>query len=213
MTSWEFQRHGLRVLVKFHTQIMANLIGRVIHTHKFLWKTWSSMRCMSEGLPKTHPVELVFQVCIFWHTNLIVLLCTFQGSRSWCIDIRTIYIRAQILSETWNVLVYNKTDDIFLPRSSGTYEGLVEKLDYLQSMGINCIELLPIQEFNELEYYEVFMTWTVTKSWNSIHSRLFAFASGWMLAVDHWCDYSPVTTSKVFWSCGDRGPPEARALE
>ncbi|KAK9792712.1 hypothetical protein WJX73_009712 [Symbiochloris irregularis] len=37
----------------------------------------------------------------------------------------------------------------------GTYKGLIEKLDYLQRLGINCIELQPIQEFNELEYYEV----------------------------------------------------------
>ncbi|GMH35686.1 hypothetical protein BSKO_03554 [Bryopsis sp. KO-2023] len=37
----------------------------------------------------------------------------------------------------------------------GTYEGMVQKLDYLQDLGVNCIELLPIHEFNELEYYEV----------------------------------------------------------
>ncbi len=38
---------------------------------------------------------------------------------------------------------------------AGTYLGLVEKLDYLQALGINAIELLPVQEFNELEYYQV----------------------------------------------------------
>lgn len=38
---------------------------------------------------------------------------------------------------------------------AGTYLGLVEKLDYLQTLGINAIELLPVQEFNELEYYQV----------------------------------------------------------
>ena len=38
---------------------------------------------------------------------------------------------------------------------AGTYKGLVEKLDYLQTLGINAIELLPVQEFNELEYYQV----------------------------------------------------------
>lgn len=32
---------------------------------------------------------------------------------------------------------------------------MVEKLDYLQSLGINCVELLPSQDFNELEYYSV----------------------------------------------------------
>jgi hypothetical protein len=37
--------------------------------------------------------------------------------------------------------------------SPGTYAGMVERLDYLQGLGVNCVELLPVQEFNELEYY------------------------------------------------------------
>ncbi|KAL5974194.1 hypothetical protein ACLOJK_030857 [Asimina triloba] len=35
----------------------------------------------------------------------------------------------------------------------GTYLGVVEKLDHLKELGVNCIELMPSQEFNELEYY------------------------------------------------------------
>ena len=35
----------------------------------------------------------------------------------------------------------------------GTYSGMTERLDYLQELGITAIELLPIFEFNELEYY------------------------------------------------------------
>lgn len=35
----------------------------------------------------------------------------------------------------------------------GTFAGVEEKLDYLQHLGINCIELMPVHEFNELEYY------------------------------------------------------------
>ncbi|EPS64233.1 isoamylase isoform 1, partial [Genlisea aurea] len=35
----------------------------------------------------------------------------------------------------------------------GTYSGVVEKLEYLKKIGVNCIELMPCQEFNELEYY------------------------------------------------------------
>ncbi|GER41762.1 glycogen debranching enzyme [Striga asiatica] len=35
----------------------------------------------------------------------------------------------------------------------GTYLGVVEKLDYLKNLGVNCIELMPCHEFNELEYY------------------------------------------------------------
>ncbi|XP_042055406.1 isoamylase 1, chloroplastic-like [Salvia splendens] len=35
----------------------------------------------------------------------------------------------------------------------GTYRGLVEKLEHLKKIGVNCIELMPCHEFNELEYY------------------------------------------------------------
>jgi pullulanase/glycogen debranching enzyme len=31
---------------------------------------------------------------------------------------------------------------------------MVERLDYLQALGVNAIELMPIHEFNELEYYQ-----------------------------------------------------------
>ncbi|GJN03996.1 hypothetical protein PR202_ga21501 [Eleusine coracana subsp. coracana] len=35
----------------------------------------------------------------------------------------------------------------------GTYIGAVSKLDYLKELGVNCVELMPCHEFNELEYY------------------------------------------------------------
>ncbi|KAF8057146.1 ISA1 [Scenedesmus sp. PABB004] len=38
-------------------------------------------------------------------------------------------------------------------QAPGTYLGLIEKLDYLKALGVNAIELLPMFEFNELEYY------------------------------------------------------------
>ncbi|KAI3845766.1 hypothetical protein MKW98_016525 [Papaver atlanticum] len=37
--------------------------------------------------------------------------------------------------------------------SPGTYLGVVEKLDHLKELRINCIELMPCQEYNELEYF------------------------------------------------------------
>ena len=40
------------------------------------------------------------------------------------------------------------------PSPPGTYAGMIEKLDYLKSLGITAIELLPVFEFNELEYYD-----------------------------------------------------------
>lgn len=35
----------------------------------------------------------------------------------------------------------------------GTYDGFREKIPYLRDMGITAVEFLPIQEFNEMEYY------------------------------------------------------------
>lgn len=34
---------------------------------------------------------------------------------------------------------------------AGTFDGLTEKISYLQELGVNCIELMPIFEFNECE--------------------------------------------------------------
>ena len=36
-------------------------------------------------------------------------------------------------------------------RHPGTYEGLIEKIPYLQSIGVNCVELMPVFEFDEFE--------------------------------------------------------------
>ena len=38
-------------------------------------------------------------------------------------------------------------------RGRGTYEAVIDKLPYLKRMGFNALELMPIAEFNELEYY------------------------------------------------------------
>ena len=36
-------------------------------------------------------------------------------------------------------------------RHPGTYEGMIEKIPYLQSIGVNCVELMPVFEFDECE--------------------------------------------------------------
>ncbi len=38
-------------------------------------------------------------------------------------------------------------------KARGTYRGLIEKLPYIRSLGVNAVELLPIHEFNEMEYF------------------------------------------------------------
>jgi len=37
-------------------------------------------------------------------------------------------------------------------RYKGTFAGLIEKIPYLKELGVNCVELMPIFEFDELEY-------------------------------------------------------------
>jgi glycogen operon protein len=36
-------------------------------------------------------------------------------------------------------------------RNPGTYAGLTEKIDYLRDLGVNCVELMPMFEFDELD--------------------------------------------------------------
>jgi isoamylase len=37
----------------------------------------------------------------------------------------------------------------------GTFLGIIEKIPYLKSLGVNALELMPIHSFNECEYYKV----------------------------------------------------------
>jgi len=36
--------------------------------------------------------------------------------------------------------------------TSGTYLGVIDKIPYLRALGVNCVELLPVMEFNEMEW-------------------------------------------------------------
>lgn len=38
-------------------------------------------------------------------------------------------------------------------RHPGTYAGFIEKIPYLKELGINAVELMPVQEFDEMEYH------------------------------------------------------------
>jgi len=57
---------------------------------------------------------------------------------------RTIIYEAHVRSFT-----KHRSSGVSFP---GTYAGLVEKLPYFKELGINCIELLPIFDFNEREF-------------------------------------------------------------
>jgi glycogen operon protein len=39
-----------------------------------------------------------------------------------------------------------------VPGEAGTYSGLRQKIPYLKSLGVNCVELMPIYEFDEFEH-------------------------------------------------------------
>ncbi len=43
-------------------------------------------------------------------------------------------------------------------KSPGTFAGLIDKIPYLKSLGVNCIELLPVYEFDEFENSRVHPT-------------------------------------------------------
>ena len=64
-------------------------------------------------------------------------------------------------------------------RFRGTYAGLIDKIPYLKELGINCIELLPIFEFDELENHRVFDGKTLCNYWGYSTVGFFAPKSGY----------------------------------
>nr|MBQ8253752.1 hypothetical protein [Lachnospiraceae bacterium] len=48
-------------------------------------------------------------------------------------------------------------------KHKGTFEGLVEKLDYLKELGITAVECMPFYEFNELIYNPAYTTFDVQR--------------------------------------------------
>lgn len=69
-------------------------------------------------------------------------------------------------------------------RAPGTYRGLIEKIPYLKELGITAIELLPLQEFNEMEYFLENMTRkTLRNFWG--YSTLAFFAPNGRFAANN----------------------------
>ncbi|KAK8967553.1 hypothetical protein KSP40_PGU011960 [Platanthera guangdongensis] len=71
----------------------------------------------------------------------------------WEGDLPLYYPQKDLIIYEMHIRGYTKHDSskVDFP---GTYIGTVQKLDHLKELGVNCIELMPCQEFNELEYFK-----------------------------------------------------------
>ena len=61
----------------------------------------------------------------------------------------------------------------------GTYAGLIEKIPYLKELGVNCIELMPIFEFDELENQRVVNGEQLVNYWGYSTVGFFAPKAGY----------------------------------
>ena len=61
----------------------------------------------------------------------------------------------------------------------GTFAGLIEKIPYLQSLGINCIELLPVFEFDEMEFNRFYNQKRVLNYWGYSTLNFFSPKAGY----------------------------------
>ena len=62
---------------------------------------------------------------------------------------------------------------------AGTYAGLIEKLPYLKSLGINCIELMPIFAFDEFEFSNEISRQNLLNYWGYSTIGFFAPKAGY----------------------------------
>lgn len=69
----------------------------------------------------------------------------------WGNDQKPNYPKEELVIYEMHVRGFTKTAALNQPESQGTFLGLIEKIPYLQDLGINAVELLPIQEFDEME--------------------------------------------------------------
>ncbi len=61
----------------------------------------------------------------------------------------------------------------------GTFKGLMEKIPYLKELGINCIELLPVFEFDEMEYNRFFNQKRILNYWGYSTLNFFSPKAGY----------------------------------
>ncbi|CAA6671175.1 unnamed protein product [Spirodela intermedia] len=70
----------------------------------------------------------------------------------WEGDLRLSYPQRDLIIYEMHVRGFTRHDSSGT-KYPGTYLGVTEKLDHLKELGVNCIELMPCHEFNELEYF------------------------------------------------------------
>ncbi len=61
----------------------------------------------------------------------------------------------------------------------GTFAGLIEKIPYIKSLGVNCIELLPIFEFDEMEFNRFFNQKRILNYWGYSTLNFFSPKAGY----------------------------------
>lgn len=69
-------------------------------------------------------------------------------------------------------------------KHNGTYAGLIEKIPYLKELGINCVELLPVFEFDEFENSRIVDGKRLYNYWGYSTVNFFAPKAGYAVAGD-----------------------------
>lgn len=70
----------------------------------------------------------------------------------WENDVNPKHLKEDLMLYEMHVRGFTKRATLSRLDSSGTFLGVIEKIPYLQDLGINAIELMPMQEFDEMEY-------------------------------------------------------------
>ena len=67
----------------------------------------------------------------------------------------------------------------------GTFAGLIEKIPHLKELGINCVELMPVFEFDELEYYRTVNGRRLFNYWGYSTVGFFAPKAGYAISAPY----------------------------
>lgn len=76
---------------------------------------------------------------------------TNESSFDWGNDVRPLIKNEDLVIYEMHVRGFTQDPSSGI-KSPGTYIGLIEKIDHLKTLGINAVELLPVNEFNPHEY-------------------------------------------------------------